>query len=50
MPLKESDLLVVSGVIRVRNNAEELRRCLQGFQQQKLPSYVRLELVIVDND
>jgi rhamnosyltransferase len=48
--LKESDSLVISGVVRVRNNADDLRRCLEGFRNQTLPADARLELVVVDNE
>ena len=44
------DLLKVSAVIRVRNNADDLRRCLTGFHQQRLPAHIELELIVVDNE
>ena len=42
--------MVVSVVIRVRNAAEDLRRCLKSLRLQDLPGLDRYDLVVVDND
>jgi glycosyltransferase involved in cell wall biosynthesis len=41
---------IVSVVVRVRNAAAELDRCLSNVQRQVLPEGVELEMVVVDND
>jgi len=40
---------VVSVVIRVRNAAAHMQRCLAGLERQILPPSVRLEIIVVDN-
>ncbi len=40
----------VSAVIRVRNAAGNLQRCLAGLECQVLPPSVGLEIIVVDND
>ncbi len=40
----------VSVVVRVRNAAPELDRCLSDVERQVLPEGVELEMVVVDND
>jgi GT2 family glycosyltransferase len=40
----------ISAVVRVRNAAAELDRCLSGLGRQVLPEGVRLETIVVDND
>lgn len=39
----------VSAVIRVRNAAGTLQRCLAGLERQDLPPSVGLEIIVVDN-
>lgn len=46
----KSNPLIVSGLVRVRNNGDDLQRCLEGFRQQVLPENASLELVVVDNE
>lgn len=41
---------IVSVVVRVRNAAPELDRCLSQVERQVLPEDVELEMVVVDND
>ena len=41
---------VFSIVIRVRNAAAELERCLSALSKQVLPDNSRLEFIVVDND
>jgi rhamnosyltransferase len=40
----------ISVVIRVRNAAKDLDRCLKGLKRQTLPDGRELEIVVVDND
>ena len=40
----------IAAVIRVRNAAKELDRCLSALRRQVLPEGVELEIVVVDND
>ncbi len=40
----------ISAVIRVRDAARELERCLAAMRRQVLPDGVPLEIVVVDND
>jgi rhamnosyltransferase len=42
--------MVVSAVIRVRNAATDLARCLAALRAQAMPPSTELELVIVDNE
>jgi rhamnosyltransferase len=42
--------MIVSAVIRVRNAAADLARCLAALRAQALPESTQLELVIVDNE
>jgi rhamnosyltransferase len=41
---------MISVVIRVRNAAGDLDRCLAGLKRQVLPGGEELELIVVDND
>jgi len=41
---------VISVIIRVRNAAVDLRKCLMGLSEQIMPEGVKLEVVIVDNE
>jgi rhamnosyltransferase len=40
----------IAAVIRVRNAAKELDRCLSALRRQVLPKGTELEMVVVDND
>ena len=40
----------IAAVVRVRNAAEELDRCLLALKRQRLPEDAELEIVVVDND
>jgi rhamnosyltransferase len=42
--------MIVSAVIRVRNAAADLAKCLAALRTQALPESTQLELVIVDNE
>ena len=42
--------MVVSVVIRVRNAAADLARCLAALRAQTMPASMELELIIVDNE
>jgi rhamnosyltransferase len=42
--------MVVSAVIRVRNAAADLARCLAALRAQTMPVSIELELIIVDNE
>jgi len=41
---------IVTVVIRARDCASDLERCLKGLEQQNLPEATALEVVVVDND
>ena len=41
---------VISLVIRVRNNAKDLQKCLGVIQQQVLQDGLNLEIIVVDNE
>jgi len=41
---------VVSAVIRVRNAAAHLQRCLSGLKRQILPASYQLQVIVVDNN
>jgi glycosyltransferase involved in cell wall biosynthesis len=41
---------MISAVIRVRNAATDLERCLSSIRRQMLPSGVELEIIVVDNE
>jgi rhamnosyltransferase len=41
---------MISAVIRVRNAADDLDRCLSSVRRQVLPSGMELEIIVVDND
>ncbi|MCU0914608.1 MAG: glycosyltransferase family 2 protein [Planctomycetes bacterium] len=41
---------IISVVVRARNAASDLERCLAGLQRQVLPPGRELEIVVVDND
>ena len=41
---------ILSVIIRARNAAVELNRCLSSLQKQRLPLNSRLEIIVVDND
>ena len=41
---------MISVVIRARNAASDLQRCLAGLKRQVLPGDTELELIVVDND
>ncbi len=40
---------VVSAVIRVRNAAAHMQRCLAGLDRQTLPGSLQLQIIVVDN-
>jgi rhamnosyltransferase len=42
--------MVVTAVVRVRNAATDLARCLAALSEQAMPESTELELVIVDNE
>jgi rhamnosyltransferase len=48
MPANDAE--VISVVIRVRNAAADLRRCLSALKTQEMPGNTRLDLVVVDNE
>lgn len=49
-PFERTSEKVVSVVIRVRDAARELDRCLSGLARQTRPKGMGLEIVVVDND
>ena len=46
----ETDIKIISVVIRARNAAEDLERCLMQLKKQFLPKGLSLELIVVDNE
>lgn len=50
MPDTPQSTQYVSVIIRVRNAAQDLQRCLQQLREQILPPEHQLEIVVVDNE
>ncbi len=41
---------VISAVIRVRNAADDLKKCLSGLKEQDISNRYKLEIIVVDNE